>query len=238
MRTKVIAGVSAILIAGAGGALTIVLVSAGQGVKRLVAGGPSPLMTSSHLSSDEGCGGPGWVFPGDQTHASIPSGGSPKELWADLHHGVSASGSRLTVDLQAQRGHTVIIDGAKTRVINRSPPIRGTSISIIGQCGGVAPARFIANLDKPGRVPLKPAAGEDVVGESGRVTRPVPFPHVVSETKPEVWYVEATTTTCTCTWQLEVAWTSDGQHGSSLVRSDAKTFRDAATTMSRHVTAF
>jgi hypothetical protein len=232
-RTWLGGGVSTGVIAGV---ILALVLSAGHKVVAEVAGSPQPLTITTHLfPPSESCqGGAGWVFPQQSNELPVPSwqASDPSlQRWASDYHGIPASGNFVVVDLQALPGHTVIVNDIRVHVVSRAPAPDGTYPELSGGCGGIVPTSFKANLDGSAIVLTRTSEG----GGVGKPAPPIPLPHAVSESSPEVWYINSVTRTCDCQWTVTLDWSADGKTGTSTIEDAGKPFRTAATTHAARV---
>lgn len=188
------------------------------------------------ISAGRTCEGEkGWIFNGSPTTLPVPNDTSPQfdaESWAKEYKGVPASGYYFQVALQAQASHTVIITAMDAIVVHRqSVPNITTAPRLTQECGGIEPYLYEVNLDH-GSPSFKAVSGQ---GSDGSEKTPVPLPHKVQESDPEVWQVSATTKTCICSWTLRIHWTSDGKDGVTNVTDNGRAFQVEAGAGARDV---
>jgi hypothetical protein len=212
-----------------------VILAGGEQAARIVRGPADALhVTAQPANPADYCnGGAGWVFRKKPQELSVPAWSADLPRWAIANGGVPASGNYVVVTLQGIAPHTVIIQDVRVVVVHKEAASGGTYPLLGGSCGVLVPAFFAADLDsRPVRV--RPVTGMDATGHS---VRPVPLPHQVSESNPEVWDVQAKTERSQDDWIAYVDWLSDGQRGSSEISADGhgRPFRTAATTSSATV---
>jgi hypothetical protein len=177
--------------------------------------------------------GEGWVFDTDPQHLPGVLPDEDKDAWAAANGGIPASGNIVQVTLQGLNGHTVVVTDISVEVVSRSDPPSGTYPYTGGQCGGMIPYRFQANLDaKPVSVT---ALADDGAVDPNAVRRPVDLPHSISGSEPEVWHIGAITDSCTCEWTATLNWNSEGTQGHTKITDNGRPFRVAATTHAVHV---
>ena len=184
------------------------------------------LTVTASMQPDQPClGATGWVFrqPPRQL-APLPWRSDPNS-WALRNGGIPQSGNYLTVTVQGNHGHTVVILAFGVKVLSRSAPPTGTAANLAGGCGGLTPSFFDANLDKPD-LQVKPVAGLDAAGKK---VPAVPLPHTVSESSPEQWHLRFLTATCDCIFVPYFTWSSDGNVGTFQLTNGSGQWRVAAT---------
>jgi hypothetical protein len=217
--TKVLAAIAAGALAGVGVLAQQGVISIGH---TLVAGDVLSIQTRV-LSPSAGClGERGWVF--NKPLAALPAPESSNrhpnlDTWARENGGIPASGYYVVLTLQPVQQRTVVVDNLTVQVVHQSAPTVGSHI-YFGQCGGLTPYAFQANLDSD-PVFIKPAKGQDA---AGKTITPVALPHQLTESSPEVWNVEAITRHCTCKWIIDVHWTSGNDSGTIRVDNHGQPF--------------
>jgi hypothetical protein len=126
----------------------------------------------------------------------------------------------------AANHHTVVINDFGVRVVKRAKPTGGTRATLSAGCGGLEPSLFTANLDANNPV-AQPVAGRDA---SGKVVPPVPLPHEITDSGPEVWRLQLTTAHCQCDYIPYFDWSSEGSSGRYDVTLRNKPWRITAST--------
>jgi hypothetical protein len=227
-------GIVAPVIAGV---ILAIVLSTGSAVVHNLGRTRQPLTVTAHLlpPGDACHGGAGWVFSKTKDQLPAPSlraGDSALQRWASTNRGIPASGNLVAADLQALPTHTVIINDVRVKVLRRESAPAGVYPVLSAGCGGIVPSSFTANLDRSSIAMTRPTKQE---GATGR-TRLVPLPHKVSESGPEVWYIEAVTRGCDCQWVAYLDWSSDGKTGSTQIDDNGQPFRTVATTRSLNLT--
>lgn len=166
-----------------------------------------------------------WVLPGRPPQLVLPKNDTIyTDTWYVQHGAMPASGYYVPITLQGSGSHTVIITDIQIRVVSRRPAFVGSVPSFGGGCGGSDYYKFAADLDTT-PVVVKPI---DAREGTGKTTAAVPLPHTLSESTPEVWYLEADTKWCACEWEAEIDWTSDGKSGTATVTNNGRPFQTAA----------
>ncbi len=186
-------------------------------------------VTASMQPGDLCDGATGWVFQQSPRQLRPPALGTNDIQWAVRNHGIPESGNYITVTVQGLHGHTVIIEQFGVRVISRRPPPTGTAAILSGGCGGLQPAFFDLNLDEY-QPQVIPVAGTNSVGQH---FKPVPLPHVVSESDPEQWRLQVVTKECDCSFVPYFTWSSDGSQGTFYITNGSGPWRVAAVTKAK-----
>lgn len=227
--TKVIAAIVAVLTAGAVAAVSALVQ---QGVisigHALVAGEVLSIQTTTLAPSATCYGERGWVFPKRPAALPVPDLTDRSfnvNAWARQNGGVPASGYYVVLALQPVQQRTVVIDSLVVQVVHQSPTTVGTYAPFFGQCGGLEPYFFQANLDD-NPVFIKPVKGRD---QADNIVAPVALPHVLTEGNPEVWNVSAITNHCTCQWVIDVHWSSGNDSGTIRVDDHGQPFVTSST---------
>lgn len=238
-RRRAVKWIGGVLAAGLAGTVTAFMTYGAHGVAHLFdsSAAPAPLIVTASLESplSQCFGATGWVFPQRRQDLPLPTEAEQedRDLWARAHGGEPASGNYVVVDLQGRAPHTVIVTALHVRIVARHPPPHGTYPQYTEGCGGLTPSLFSANLDS---VPVKIKPIKSSEGPHPNVP-PVPLPHVISEGRPEVWHIQATTEKCACAWEASIDWISDGRRGSSPVNDEGRPFYTDATSDSQKVEA-
>ncbi|MFK0172235.1 helix-turn-helix domain-containing protein [Streptomyces sp. NPDC090306] len=204
---------------------------------------PSATATSASPAANSGAGGGGskdatgvpvtavvsgytWDSPCsqhyliDQEPGRVPPPPSEQlaPAWAAALGGVSAGGQRVAVTLQGTGSATVVLESMRVRVVSSSAPLAWNDYAMGDGCGGgVDTAGFKVDLDsaQPAVVPGK--------GQGD-------FPYKVSESDPEVFYVNAATAAHDVSWYLELNWSSGARHGTLRLDDSGSPFRSSANT--------
>jgi hypothetical protein len=172
----------------------------------------------------------GWVLPGRPPQLSLPIDPAVfTDDWYVQHGAMPASGYYVPITLQGSGTHTVVITDVQVQVSSRKPAFVGSILVFIGGCGGSDSYTFAANLDTSPVV----VKAIDARRGNGKHTAAVQLPHTLSESQPEVWYLQAITRNCACEWEAKIAWTSDGESGTTTVTDRGKPFQTVALTRAR-----
>ncbi|MET8678819.1 helix-turn-helix transcriptional regulator [Streptomyces sp. NPDC004647] len=139
--------------------------------------------------------------------------------WVHALGGVSAESQRLELTVQGTGKDTVVLQAMHVRVVRSKAPLAHNAygMGFIGVgCGGdVSTQSYAVNLDA-GRPQITPKSGQR------------DFPHRVSETDPEVFYVTARTTSHDVSWYLELEWSSGGRQGRLRIDDQGRPFRTSS----------
>ena len=226
-------GYTAIIAALAAGIIAAITSLTQEGITSIGHRLVSSNVLSIHLSAialSAGCyGEKGWVFPKRLSQLPAPDTTNPRldfDSWARRNNGVPASGDYVELVLQPVRQQqTVVIDSISVQIVGESPPFHGAYIQGFGQCGGIQPDFFQANLDsRP--ISITPVKGQN---STLKVVEPVPLPHVLTEGSPEVWNVSAIARHSIYRWVINVHWTSGNDSGTLLVDDNGQPFETAPT---------
>lgn len=220
--TKIFAAATAGLIAGVTALASEGVVSIGH---KLVSGDVLSVQLKL-LSPGRSCEKePGWAFPRESQSIPVPTPSEDEDTWAANYGGIPASGYYITLTLQPVQQRTVIVDSVSVRVVAREQAAAKSHLTIAGECGGIEPYYFKANLDS-NPIDVSSISGQDTEGNDAA---PVPLPHKLTEGDPEVWQVAAFTNQCKCSWVINIHWTSDGDEGSVIVDNHGRPFETEST---------
>ncbi|MFD0350979.1 hypothetical protein ACFQ0M_42990 [Kitasatospora aburaviensis] len=151
------------------------------------------------------------------------------DSWAAAQQAVPGGHLRLQLTAQGASATPVVLHAAYVQVVGRQPAPKGNAYTPGSGCGGaLAPAALAVDLDAPAPravpVPAEGSAGKSTVSN---------FPYRVSVTDPQVFNVDAATTSQDVTWYLDLVWTSGDRQGRLRVDDHGRPFhtvgiRDAA----------
>ncbi|MFE3555738.1 hypothetical protein ACFXKW_12835 [Streptomyces sp. NPDC059193] len=179
-----------------------------------------------------------WAHGCDHAYLAEPGPGSvpppPVEAdapaWASAQRAVHAGTQIVEVTLHGTGTGSVVLEDLEVRVAARRTPPAWNVYQMSQGCGGaLTPAAFTVNLDAP-RPVLRPVAGNDSGGETGRVIPAPAFPMRVSAAEPVVLRVEAATTGCDCDWSLDLRWTAPSGTGTLRIDDNGRPLRTSAAT--------
>ncbi|MFJ4693738.1 helix-turn-helix domain-containing protein [Streptomyces sp. NPDC088766] len=136
--------------------------------------------------------------------------------WVAAHGAVSSGSQFVQVTVQGTGDETVVVDGLKVRTVQKRTPLAWNDYAMgypgVGCGGGVPTHYFTVALDA-----VRPA----LVPEAGHAD----FPFKVSESDPEVYYIDADASAYDVSWTLELSWSSGSRHGTLVVDDKGRPFR-------------
>ncbi|MFF9062659.1 helix-turn-helix domain-containing protein [Streptomyces sp. NPDC014882] len=136
--------------------------------------------------------------------------------WVAAHAAVSSGSQFVQVTVQGTGDETVVVDGLKVRTVQKRTPLAWNDYAMgypgVGCGGGVPTHYFTVALD---------AARPALVPEAGHAD----FPFKVSESDPEVYYIDADASAYDVSWRLELSWSSGSRHGTLVVDDKGRPFR-------------
>ncbi|MFD9885175.1 helix-turn-helix domain-containing protein [Streptomyces alboflavus] len=136
--------------------------------------------------------------------------------WVRAMGGVQAAGGFVEITLQGTGEDTVVLERLDVDVRSKSAPLKWNSYQSGNGCGGpVGIKSFDVDLDR-----AQPTA----VPKSGQRN----FPYKVSESDPEVFYIEVGTKNYDALWSLNLQWSSGGRSGVLRIDDGGKPFRTSA----------
>ncbi|MFD0417504.1 helix-turn-helix domain-containing protein [Streptomyces sp. NPDC127108] len=136
--------------------------------------------------------------------------------WVRAMGGVQAAGGFVEVTLQGTGEDTVVLERLDVDVRRKSEPLKWNSYQSGNGCGGpVGTKSFDVDLDAD-----QPTA----VPKSGQRD----FPYKVSESDPEVFYIEVDTKNYDALWSLNLQWSSGGRTGVLRIDDAGKPFRTSS----------
>ncbi|CAL9538361.1 helix-turn-helix domain-containing protein [Streptomyces sp. enrichment culture] len=137
--------------------------------------------------------------------------------WATPLNAVSANRQTAVLTVQGTGPETVVLKDLHVRVVSSGPALDWNQYAMGVGCGGqVNTKAFDVSLDL-GTPTAAPIGGQR------------DFPYSVSESDPEVFYVNAHTSEHDVSWYLELEWSSGGRHGTLRVDDHGKPFRTSAS---------
>ncbi|WP_405659501.1 helix-turn-helix domain-containing protein [Streptomyces sp. RK9] len=136
--------------------------------------------------------------------------------WVRAMGGVQAAGGFVEITLQGTGDDTVVLERLDVDVRSKSAPLKWNSYQSGNGCGGpVGIKSFDVDLDR-----AQPTA----VPKSGQRN----FPYKVSESDPEVFYIEVGTKNFDALWSLNLQWSSGGRSGVLRIDDGGKPFRTSS----------
>ncbi|GGS54208.1 helix-turn-helix domain-containing protein [Streptomyces griseoviridis] len=137
--------------------------------------------------------------------------------WVTALGGVAADRQQVALTVQGTGEETVVLEALHVRVVGSGAPLGWNEYAMgVGCGGGVGTKSFDVSLD------LGNPLATPVNGQRG-------FPYKVSESDPEVFYVNAHTNGHDVRWQLELDWSSGSRHGTIRIDDHGKPFRTSAS---------
>ncbi|MFD8230987.1 helix-turn-helix domain-containing protein [Streptomyces sp. NPDC059696] len=165
-----------------------------------------------------------WESPCSQRYlVNLPPGQvRPPPIEPDAPGWVAAMGAvpsgeqLLKLTVQGKGEETVVVKDLTVRMAGKRAPLAWNDYAMgypgVG-CGGGVPTRFFTvalDATRPGVVP-----------EAGHAD----FPFKVSESDPEVYYIQADASAYDVSWYLELTWSSGGRTGTLIVDDHGRPFR-------------
>ncbi|MFE3598977.1 helix-turn-helix domain-containing protein [Streptomyces sp. NPDC059142] len=145
-----------------------------------------------------------------------PAGEPDAPRWAAAYGAVASGEQRVALTLQGTGPNTVVLEELHVRIVGKRAPLAWNDYSMgVGCGGGVGTKSFDIDLDN---------GSPTVTVKNGQRD----FPYKVSESDPEVFYIDARTTAHDVRWELSVKWTSGGRGGTVRVDNGGVPFRTSA----------
>ncbi|MFH8978701.1 helix-turn-helix domain-containing protein [Streptomyces sp. NPDC017890] len=142
--------------------------------------------------------------------------------WVTAFGAVAADRQMTVFTVQGTGPETVVLENLHVRVVDSKEPLDWNEYAMGVGCGGDASTKsFDVSLDL-GNPLAMPIAGQK------------PFPYTVTESDPELFYVNAHTSDHDVTWYLELEWSSGGRKGIMRVDDHGKPFRTSASKSSSY----
>ncbi|WP_328728767.1 helix-turn-helix domain-containing protein [Streptomyces jietaisiensis] len=136
--------------------------------------------------------------------------------WITPFGGVAADSQMVSLTLQGTGAETVVLRELHVRVVSSNPPLNWSKYAMgVGCGGGVNTKSFDVSLDQGNPLAMPVAGQRD-------------FPYKVSESDPEVFFVNAHTSGHDVRWYLELDWSSGDRSGTLRVDDHGKPFRTSA----------
>ncbi|MGW3009240.1 helix-turn-helix domain-containing protein [Streptomyces sp. NPDC001219] len=145
-----------------------------------------------------------------------PAGEQDAPRWAAAYGAVSSGEQRVALTVQGTRKDTVVLEALHVRVVAKGAPLGWNDYSMGVGCGGnVETKSFDVDLDK-GRPTVTVKNGQR------------DFPYKISESDPEVFYINAHTKAHDVRWDLSLDWSSGDRHGTVHINNNGAPFRTSA----------
>ncbi|MFI8948950.1 helix-turn-helix domain-containing protein [Streptomyces sp. NPDC053750] len=137
--------------------------------------------------------------------------------WVTALGAVAADRQMTVFTVQGTGPETVVLENLHVRVVDSKEPLDWNEYAMGIGCGGDASTKsFDVSLDL-GNPLAMPIAGQKA------------FPYTVTESDPELFYVNAHTSDHDVTWYLELEWSSGGRQGIMRIDDHGKPFRTSAS---------
>ncbi|MFI5681399.1 helix-turn-helix domain-containing protein [Streptomyces cellulosae] len=159
----------------------------------------------------------------DKPPAQVPPPPAAQDAapWAATQGALHGQDTNVRISVQGRSTTAVVLEALRVRVVRRSDPAPGNSYAMDQGCGGALTPRFFSvDLDKD-----RPIAHSEAGGDEEGPIPAVEMPYRVSSEDPEVLLVTARTTTCDCSWYLELDWSSQGRTGTIRIDDHGSPFR-------------
>jgi hypothetical protein len=185
-------------------------------------GTPLTWSVNSHVWN-QGCGHD-YVVTKPPTQVAPPPAAQDARVWAGAQGAVHGRDTQVQISVQGRESTAVVLEALRVRVVGRAAPVQGSSYAMDQGCGGaLSPRYFSVDLDKD-----RPIAHSKAGGDAEGPIPAVQMPYRVSAEDPEVLLVTATTTTCDCSWYLELDWSSQGRTGTVRIDDHGRPFRTSS----------
>ncbi|MFI0540645.1 helix-turn-helix domain-containing protein [Streptomyces sp. WSLK1-3] len=136
--------------------------------------------------------------------------------WAGAYGAVSSGEQRIALTVQGTGEETVVLNALHVRFLTKGAPLAWNDYSMgVGCGGGVGTKSFDIDLDN---------GSPTVTVKNGQRD----FPYKVSESDPEVFYINARTTAHDVRWDLSLNWSSGGRSGTVHIDDAGSPFRTSA----------
>lgn len=137
--------------------------------------------------------------------------------WVTALGAVAADRQMTVFTVQGTGPETVVLENLHVRVVDSKEALDWNQYAMGIGCGGEASTKsFDVALDL-GNPLAMPIAGQRA------------FPYTVSESDPELFYVNAHTSNHDVSWYLELEWSSGGRQGILRIDDHGKPFRTSAS---------
>ncbi|MFF9311003.1 helix-turn-helix domain-containing protein [Streptomyces sp. NPDC014748] len=137
--------------------------------------------------------------------------------WSSALGAVAADHQMVVLTVQGTGAQTVVLKGLHVRIVSSGPRLTWNKYAMGDGCGGgVDTKSFDVSLDL-GNPLAQPIAGQR------------DFPYKVSESDPEVFYVNGHTSGHDVRWYLELDWSSGARHGTLRIDDHGKPFRTSGS---------
>ncbi len=190
------------------------------------AGGPS---LSTNVVPLDNCPGGQYVFPGGFSPESLPPYEQFDTRWTYARNGSLASGVPVQVVLQGTSESTVVLLGMSIHVLTREPAQNLVEVNKCPGAGDLFPRYFTFDLDEGAFPRVRAVAGDrEIPGDAADPA--IDFPYTVSKSEVEAFWIIPETSSCICSWEATIQWSSEGEVHTTVVRFNSQPFKTAATT--------
>ncbi|GHD93903.1 transcriptional regulator [Streptomyces naganishii] len=155
----------------------------------------------------------------DRSPGNVPPPPAQQDAvgWATALGAVAADHQTVTLTVQGTGARTVVLRGLHARIVRSDAPPAWNKFEMGDGCGGqVNTKAFDVSLDL-GNPLVHPIGGQR------------DFPYKVSESDPEVFYVNAHTSGHDVSWYLELDWSSGSRSGTVRIDDHGKPFRTSGS---------
>ncbi|QKW06599.1 helix-turn-helix domain-containing protein [Streptomyces sp. NA04227] len=136
--------------------------------------------------------------------------------WAAAYGAVSSGEQRVALTVQGTGKDTVVLEALHVRILSKGAPLAWNDYSMGVGCGGNVDTKvFDVDLDN---------GSPSVTVKGGQRD----FPYKVSESDPEVFYVNARTKAHDVRWDLTLEWSSGNRRGTVHIDNAGTPFRTSA----------
>ncbi|MEX1656146.1 helix-turn-helix transcriptional regulator [Streptomyces pseudovenezuelae] len=157
-----------------------------------------------------------FLVDSDPEQVGPPASEQDAPRWAAAYGAVSSGEQRIALTVQGTGQETVVLNALHVRFLTKGAPLAWNDYSMgVGCGGGVGTKSFDVDLDNG-----SPA----VTVKNGQRD----FPYKVSESDPEVFYINARTKAHDVRWDLGLDWSSGGRSGTVHIDDGGKPFRTSA----------
>ncbi|MFD7457811.1 MULTISPECIES: hypothetical protein [unclassified Streptomyces] len=234
----VIGIVAASITAALSGALSNLVTSTGESIRRLVFGDTrevviknekGPILSVSVEQGDaNGCNGSGWVYPHPPSSPLMktPPGSGPRVEGKTWDQNPSAFGAApagnvtLYVSASARDNRAIILRNIKFKVVSRKPPIHGTRVVLSRGCGD-SPLYHVGRVNFGAPPPYWVPVGDYMEGFRADVLR---FPYKATRSDPATLLIDVNPGECHCSWRAELSWTDGDISDTTVIDDDGEPF--------------
>ncbi|AYN33774.1 XRE family transcriptional regulator [Streptomyces albus] len=152
----------------------------------------------------------------DPSQVGPPADEPNAPRWAAAYGAVSSDEQRVALTVQGTGKDTVVLEALHVRVISSGAPLAWNDYAMAVGCGGrVVPKEFGLDLDKSSPAVVAQGSQGD-------------FPYKVSESDPEVFYINARSKAHDVRWEMSLEWSSGSRRGTVRIDNRGQPFRTSA----------